>query len=191
VAEQLLFESDGVRISSALAQFEGDTYQIANIASVRIVRRRKAHPIAITILAVGLVFLAAAFAAHQTESAPAIRARSGEIALTGLGIVLAAGLFQLVWPRRRYVLMLKRRAVTFRLTPPAGATARNVSSRRWSRRSSRGKRGSSCGTGPVAASWKMKEKRRQFPRRSREEPRPASGSATRAPYESESPVGSL
>jgi hypothetical protein len=107
VAEQLLFESDGVRISSAVAQFEGDSYQIANISSVRIVRQRKAHPIAITILAVGLAFLAAAFAAHQTDGAPAIRARSSEIALTGLGIVLAAGLFQLVWPRRRYVVMLK------------------------------------------------------------------------------------
>jgi hypothetical protein len=60
MSQQLLFELNGVRVAPHIATFRGTSYQIANIGSVRVVRRRKYNPFAIIIFLLGLGILAAA-----------------------------------------------------------------------------------------------------------------------------------
>jgi hypothetical protein len=58
--QELLFELNGARVTPHIATFGGTSYQIANIGSVRVVRRKKYNPLAIIIFLVGLGVLAAA-----------------------------------------------------------------------------------------------------------------------------------
>ena len=58
--QELLFELSGARVTPHVATFGGTSYQIANIGSVRIVRRRKYNPFAIILFLLGLGILATA-----------------------------------------------------------------------------------------------------------------------------------
>ena len=108
MAQQLLFESGDVRITSSIAQFGGTSYQIANIGSVRAGMYKTRRPIVIMIFILGLVFLIAAFADRTLELAAAgLAFRSAELALSSVAIMVGAGLFQLICPRRNYTLILK------------------------------------------------------------------------------------
>jgi hypothetical protein len=58
--QELLFELNGARVTPHIATFGGTSYQMANIGSVHVVRRRKYNPFAIIIFLLGLGILAAA-----------------------------------------------------------------------------------------------------------------------------------
>jgi hypothetical protein len=102
---ELLFELDDVRITPHVAQFRGTSYQIASIGSVRVVRLRRRNPVAVIafFLGLGLVAAAAAAASRSQELAE----RYFPMAASGVGIVAAAFLLQLLWPRRAFMLILK------------------------------------------------------------------------------------
>jgi hypothetical protein len=55
--QELLFELNGVRVTPHIAMFGGTSYQIANIGSVHVVRRKKRNPVAVVILLLGLGIL--------------------------------------------------------------------------------------------------------------------------------------
>lgn len=105
--QQLLFELDSARVTPHIATFGDTSYQIANIASVRVARRKRYNPFAVIIFLVGLSTIAVAI----------IRSRvTGEaewyfsMAATGLAVMVATVLLQLVWPRRVYILALRTSA---------------------------------------------------------------------------------
>jgi Family of unknown function (DUF6232) len=58
--QELLFELNGARVTPHIATFGGTSYQIANIASVHVARRKKYNPLAVIIFLLGLGILAAA-----------------------------------------------------------------------------------------------------------------------------------
>jgi Family of unknown function (DUF6232) len=102
--EQLLFELKGARVTPHIATFGGTSYQIANIGSVHVVRRRKYNPFAIIIFLLGLgIFVAAMVKSRMTGLAE----ESFSMAATGIAVVIGAFLLQLIWPRRVYVLVLR------------------------------------------------------------------------------------
>jgi Family of unknown function (DUF6232) len=101
---ELLFELDDVRITPHVAQFGGTSYQIASIGSVRVVRLRKRNPLAVIAFFLGLGLVAAAAAASRSQE---LAERYFPMAASGVGIVAAAFLLQLLWPRRAFMLILK------------------------------------------------------------------------------------
>lgn len=101
---ELLFELDDVRITPDVAKFGGTSYQIANIGSVRVVPIRKRNPVAVIAFLLGAGLIAAAAAASRTTELPE---KYFSLAVTGVAIMVAAFLLQLVWPRRAFKLVLK------------------------------------------------------------------------------------
>jgi hypothetical protein len=101
---ELLFELDDVRITPHVAQFRGTSYQIASIGSVRVVRLRKRNPVAVIAFFLGLGLVAAAAAGSRSQQ---LAESYFPMAASGVGIVAAAFLLQLLWPRRAFMLILK------------------------------------------------------------------------------------
>jgi hypothetical protein len=102
--QELLFELNGARVTPHVATFGGTSYQIANIGSVHVVRRRKYNPFAIIIFLLGLSILAAAIVKSRMTG---LTEEYFSIAATGVAVVAASLLLQLIWPRRVYVLVLR------------------------------------------------------------------------------------
>jgi hypothetical protein len=100
----LLFELNGARVTPHIATFGGTSYQIANIASVHVARRKKYNPLAVIIFLLGLGILAAAIVkSHMTG----LVEEYSSMAATGVAVTVASVLLQLIWPRRVYVLVLR------------------------------------------------------------------------------------
>jgi hypothetical protein len=102
--QQLLFELNGVRVAPHIAIFRGTSYQIANIGSVHVVRRRKYNPFAIIIFLLGLGILAAAIVKSRETG---LAEEYFSMAATAVAVMAASLLLQLIWPRREYVLVLR------------------------------------------------------------------------------------
>jgi len=105
MTQELLFELGDVRITPHLAQFGGTSYQIANIGSVRVAQRRRRNPLAVVLFLVGLALLVAAVVAGGGGRQPLDINMSATA--VGLGLMAAAILLQLFWPRRIFTVMLK------------------------------------------------------------------------------------
>ena len=58
--QELLFELKDARVTPHIATFGGTSYQIANIGSVQVGRRKRSNPLAVLIFLLGLGILAAA-----------------------------------------------------------------------------------------------------------------------------------
>ena len=102
--QELLFELNGARVTPHIATFGGTSYQIANIASVHVARRKKYNPLAVIIFLLGLGILAAAIVkSHMTG----LVEEYSSMAATGVAVMVASVLLQLIWPRRVYVLVLR------------------------------------------------------------------------------------
>jgi hypothetical protein len=102
--QQLLFELNGVRVVPHIATFRGTSYQIANIGSVHVVRRRKYNLFAIIIFLLGLGILAAAIVKSRETG---LAEEYFSMAATAVAVMAASLLLQLIWPRREYVLVLR------------------------------------------------------------------------------------
>jgi cytochrome c oxidase assembly factor CtaG len=102
--QQLLFELNGARITPHIATFGGTSYQIANIGSVRVLRRRKYNPFAIIIFLLGLGILVAAIVKSRVTG---LAEEYFSMAATAVALMVASVLLQLIWPRRVYVLVLR------------------------------------------------------------------------------------
>jgi hypothetical protein len=102
--QELLFELNGARVTPHIATFGGTSYQIANIGSVRVVRRKKYNPLAVIIFLVGLGVLAAATVKSRMTG---LAEEYFPMAATAVAIMVASFLLQLIWPRRLYVLVLR------------------------------------------------------------------------------------
>ena len=100
---RLLFELNVARITPHIARFGDTSYQIASIGSVHLVRRRKYNPITIIIFLVGLGILASAVVKSRMTG---LAEEYFSIAVTGVAVMFAALLLQLIWPRRVHVLIL-------------------------------------------------------------------------------------
>jgi hypothetical protein len=104
MSQQLLFELNGARVAPDIATFGGTSYQVANIGSVRVERRKKSNPLAIIIFLLGLGILAVAIVnSRMTGAAEAYFS----MAVTGVAVMVAAFFLQLIWPGRVYVLVLR------------------------------------------------------------------------------------
>jgi hypothetical protein len=102
--QQALFELNGARVASDIASLGDTSYQIANIGSVRVERRKRINPVAIIVFLLGLGILVAAFVkSRMTGAAEAYFS----MAVTAVGVMLAAFLLQLVWPGRAYALVFR------------------------------------------------------------------------------------
>jgi hypothetical protein len=55
--QELLFELNGIRITPHIATFGGTSYQVANVGSVTVSRRKKLNPVAVIIFLLGLGIL--------------------------------------------------------------------------------------------------------------------------------------
>jgi len=104
MTQQLLFELNGARVTPHIATFGGTSYQIANIGSVHVVRRKKYNPLAVVIFVLGLGILAAAILKSLMTG---IVEEYSSMAATGVAVMVASVLIQLIWPRRVYVLVLR------------------------------------------------------------------------------------
>ena len=104
MTQQLLFELNGARVTPHIATFGGTSYQIANIGSVHVARRKKSKPLAVLIFLLGLGTLAAAITRSRMTG---LADEYFSMAATGLAVMLAALLLQLIWPGRVYVLVLR------------------------------------------------------------------------------------
>ena len=102
--QELLFELNGARVTPHIATFGGTSYQIANIASVHVARRKKYNPLAVVIFVLGLGILAAAILKSPMTG---IVEEYSSMAATGVAVMVASVLIQLIWPRRMYVLVLR------------------------------------------------------------------------------------
>ena len=102
--QELLFELNGARVTPHIATFGGTSYQISNIGSVRVMQRKKYNPLAVIIFLLGLGILAAAIVkSHMTG----LVEEYSSMAATGVAVMVASVLLQLIWPRRVYVLVLR------------------------------------------------------------------------------------
>jgi hypothetical protein len=99
-----LFELNGARVTPHIATFGGTSYQIANIASVHVARRKKYNPLAVIIFVLGLGILAAAIVKSRMTG---LAEEYSSMAATGVAVMVASVLLQLIWPRRVYVLVLR------------------------------------------------------------------------------------
>ena len=102
--KELLFELKDARVTPHVATFEGTSYQIANIGSVHVAGRKKSNPLAVLIFLLGLGTLAAAIVKSRMTG---LADEYCSMAATGLAVMLAALLLQLIWPGRVYVLVLR------------------------------------------------------------------------------------
>jgi hypothetical protein len=102
--QQLLFELNGARVTPHIATFGGTSYQIANIGSVHVVRSKKYNPLAVIIFLLGLSILAAAIVKSRMTG---LAEESFSMAATGVAVMVASFLLQLIWPGRVYVLVLR------------------------------------------------------------------------------------
>ena len=107
-----LFETDDVRITPYIGQFGATTYQIAGIVSVRVVQLRRLNRIVVSAFFIGLALIVAAALITVPDT-------SFSVAVTGIGVIVAALLLQLFWPGVAFALVLKTsagdvRAVTSR-----------------------------------------------------------------------------
>jgi Family of unknown function (DUF6232) len=102
--QELLFELKGARITPHIATFEGTSYQIANIGSVHVTRRKRSNPLAVLIFFLGLGTLAAAIVKSRMTG---LADEYFSMAVTGVAVMFAALLLQLIGPRRVYVLILR------------------------------------------------------------------------------------
>jgi hypothetical protein len=96
MSQDLIFELNDARITPYIAQFGGTSYQIASIGSVRVVLVKKLNPVSIIVVLLGVgLFLAAIVRSGSQELAES----NFPVAVTAVGVVFAACLLQLVWPR--------------------------------------------------------------------------------------------
>jgi hypothetical protein len=102
--QELLFELNGARVTPHIATFGGTSYQIANIGSVRVVRRKKYNPLAVIIFLLGLGVLAAAIAKSRMTG---LAEEYFSMAATAVAVMVASLLLQFIWPGREYVLVLR------------------------------------------------------------------------------------
>ena len=102
--QELLFELKGARVTPQIATFEGTSYQIANIGSVHVTRRKRLNPLVVLIFFLGLGTLAAAIMKSRMTG---LADEYFSMAVTGVAVMFAALLLQLIWPRRVYVLILR------------------------------------------------------------------------------------
>src|SRR5262245_43168218 len=102
--QRLLFELNGARITPHVARFGDTSYQIASIGSVHVVRRKRVNPLAVLIFFLGLGTLAAAIVKSRMTG---LADEYFSMAVTGVAVMFAALLLQLIWPRRVYVLILR------------------------------------------------------------------------------------
>jgi hypothetical protein len=102
--QQLLFELNHARVTPYVATFGGTSYQVANIGSVHVVRRRKYNPFAIIIFLVGLGILATAIVQSRMTG---LAEEYFSMAATAVAVTVLSLLLQLIWPRRVYVLVLR------------------------------------------------------------------------------------
>src|SRR5262245_3937469 len=102
--QQLFFELNGARVTTDIVSFRSTSYQVANIGSVRVQRRKKSNPLAIIILLLGLGILAVAIVnSRMTGAAEAYFS----MAVTGIAVMVAAFFLQLIRPGRVYALVLR------------------------------------------------------------------------------------
>ena len=102
--QELLFELNRARVTPHIATFGGTSYQIANIGSVRVARRKKYNPLAVIIFLVGLGVLAASIVKSRMTG---LAEEYFSMAATAVAVMVASLLLQLIWPRREYVLVLR------------------------------------------------------------------------------------
>jgi hypothetical protein len=102
--QELLFELNDVRITPHVASFGGTSYQISSIEGVHVVQRKKRNPVAVAAFFLGLGVLATAIIASRTTGSAD---NYFSMAVVGVSAMVAALLFQLVWPRRLYGLVLR------------------------------------------------------------------------------------
>jgi hypothetical protein len=112
MSQGLLFETDDVRITPYIGQFGATTYQIASIVSVRVVQLRRLNRIVVSAFFIGLALIVAAALITVPDT-------SFSVAVTGIGVIVAALLLQLFWPGVAFALVLQTsagdvRAVTSR-----------------------------------------------------------------------------
>ena len=98
-----LFETDDVRITPYIGQFGATTYQIAGIVSVRVVQLRRLNRIVVSAFFIGLALIVAAALITVPDT-------SFSVAVTGIGVIVAALLLQLFWPGVAFALVLKTSA---------------------------------------------------------------------------------
>ena len=98
-----LFETDDVRITPYIGQFGATTYQIASIVSVRVVQLRRLNRIVVSAFFIGLALIVAAALITVPNT-------SFSVAVTGIGVIVAALLLQLFWPGVAFALVLKTSA---------------------------------------------------------------------------------
>src|SRR5947209_6580602 len=99
--QTLLFELDGVRVTSAIVKVGATSYQMANIGGVRVAQFRRCNRGSVLIFLLGAGLLAASVIRDGTLP-------QTEFSFTQLGaatIVLAFAL-QFMWPRQTFGLML-------------------------------------------------------------------------------------
>jgi uncharacterized protein DUF6232 len=102
--QELLFELNGARVTPHIATFGGTSYQIANIGSVHVARRKRSNPVAVIILLLGLGTVATAIVESRMTG---LADEYFSMAATGIAVMFAALLLQLIWPGRVYVLILR------------------------------------------------------------------------------------
>jgi len=102
--QQLLFELKDARVTSHIATFGGTSYQIATIGSVHVARRKRSNPVAVIILLLGLGTVATAIVKSRMTG---LADEYFSMAATGIAVMFAALLLQLIWPGRVYVLILR------------------------------------------------------------------------------------
>jgi high-affinity K+ transport system ATPase subunit B len=102
--QELLFELKDARVTPHVATFGGTSYQIANIGSVKVARRKTSNPLAVLIFLLGLGIIGAAMVKSRITG---LADDYFSMAATGLAVMFAALLLQLIWPVRVYVLVLR------------------------------------------------------------------------------------
>jgi Family of unknown function (DUF6232) len=102
--QELLFELNGARVTPHIATFGGTSYQIANIGSVHVARRKRSNPVAVIIFLLGLGTVATAIVKSRMTG---LADEYFSMAATGIAVMFAALLLQLIWPGRVYVLILR------------------------------------------------------------------------------------
>ncbi len=102
--QELLFELKDARVTPHIATFGGTSYQIATIGSVHVARRKRSNPFAVLTFLLGLGVLAAAIVKSRMTG---LADEYFSMAVTGVAVMLAALLLQLIWPGRVYVLVLR------------------------------------------------------------------------------------
>jgi hypothetical protein len=92
-----------MRIIPYIGQFGATTYQIASIVSVRVVQLRRLNRIVVSAFFIGLALIVDATLITVPDT-------SFSVAVTGIGVIVAALLLQLFWPGVAFALVLKTSA---------------------------------------------------------------------------------